>query len=143
MFDRLSQVTPGDRVRLALSKHREDSTNIMSEFLDFLKHQYAYVAIGEFRPGKFTEAQQLFEAAVSTYKQGFEGAYLLQETNSDRGIAVIFWDNIDDMDANRNEACEAIFAKMAHLFLKPPVTNFYEVCSKIDPQPAERPLASV
>ncbi len=106
----------------------------MSEFLDFLKHQFAYVAIGEFRPGKFAEAQQLFEAAVSTYDQGFEGAYLLQESNSDRGIAVIFWDNIDDMDANRNEVCEAIFAKMAHLFIKPPVTNFYEVCSKIDPR---------
>lgn len=103
----------------------------MSEFLDFLKHQYAYVAIGEFLPGKFGEAQQLFEAAVATYDRGFEGAYLLQEPNSDRGIAVIFWDEIDDMDANRNDRCEAILDKMAHLFVGTPSTNFYEVCSRI------------
>lgn len=103
----------------------------MSEFLDFLKHQYAYVAIGEFQAGKFGEAQQLFEAAVSTYSQGFQGAYLLQEPNSDRGIAVIFWDEIDDMDANRNATCETILQKMGHLFVTPPETKFYEVCSRI------------
>ncbi len=31
----------------------------MPEFLDFLKHKYAYVAIGEFKPGCFSEAQKL------------------------------------------------------------------------------------
>jgi hypothetical protein len=105
----------------------------MSEFLDFLKHQYAYVAIGEFKPGKFGEAQALFEAAVSTYGDGFEGGYLLQEPNSDRGIAILFWDEIDTMDATRSDACEAILKNMAPLFAAPPDTRFYEVNSKIDP----------
>lgn len=104
----------------------------MSEFLDFLKHKYAYVAIGEFQPGTFLEAEQLFEKAVSTYHDGFQGAYLLQEPGTDKGIAVIFWNNIEDMDANKNELCDAILAQMSHLFVTPPQTTFYEVCSEIE-----------
>jgi heme-degrading monooxygenase HmoA len=110
----------------------------MSEFLDFLKHKYAYVAIGEFQPGTFLEAEQLFEKAVSTYQEGFQGAYLLQEPGTDKGIAVIFWNNIEDMDANKNELCDAILQKMAHLFTSPPTTSFYEVCSEIEaPTPSQ------
>jgi len=104
----------------------------MSEFLDFLKHKFAYVAIGEFQPGKFLEAEHLFEQAVSTYKAGFKGAYLLQEPGTDKGIAVIFWENIEDMDANHNEVCDAILSQMSHLFVKAPKTSFYEVCSEIE-----------
>ncbi|NEP47663.1 MAG: antibiotic biosynthesis monooxygenase [Moorea sp. SIO3C2] len=105
----------------------------MSEFLDFLKHNYAYVAIGEFKPGKFQEAQDLYEKAVSTYIQGFKGAYLLQEPGTDRGIAVIFWESIADMEDNQSEAYEAILNQMSHLFTKAPTTSFYEVCSEIKP----------
>ena len=64
----------------------------MPEFLDFLKHKYAYVAIGEFKPGCFSEAQKLYEKAVSTYSTGFQGAFLLQKPGTDEGIAVIIWD---------------------------------------------------
>ncbi|MEB3831555.1 antibiotic biosynthesis monooxygenase [Phormidium sp. CCY1219] len=103
----------------------------MSEFLDFLKRKCAYVAIGEFKPGKFDEAKQLFEKAVSTYTTGFKGAYLLQEPNSDKGIAVILWDSIEDMEANQNEAYQAILNEMSHLFATAPTTSFYDVCSEI------------
>lgn len=103
----------------------------MTEFYDFLKRKYAYVALGEFKPGKFQEAQQLFEKAVSTYQKGFKGAYLLQEPDTDKGIAVIFWDNIRDMDANKNDCCDEILAQMAHLFVKAPTTSFYEVATEI------------
>ena len=106
----------------------------MSEFLDFLKHKYAYVAIGEFKPGKFDEAEQLFEKAVSTYTKGFKGSYLLQEPGTDKGIAIIFWENIEDMDENHSAAYEAIMNEMAHLFAKAPKTAFYEVCSEVHPQ---------
>ena len=106
----------------------------MSEFLDFLKHKYAYVAIGEFKPGKFAEAQRLYEKAVSTYTQGFKGAYLLQKPGTDEGIAIIMWDEIDNMQENISEAYEAIMKEMAHLFVKPPVTSFYEVNSEIGTQ---------
>lgn len=105
----------------------------MSEFLDFLKHKYAYVAIGEFKPGTFEEAQRLYEEAVSTYTQGFQGAYMLRQPGTDKGIAVIFWDHIDDMDANTNEAYQQILEKMSHLFIKSPTTTFYEVSSQIPP----------
>ncbi|MDB9313797.1 antibiotic biosynthesis monooxygenase [Spirulina sp. CS-785/01] len=103
----------------------------MSEFLDFLRHKYAYVAIGEFKPGKFDEAERLFVKAVSTYKQGFKGAYLLQEPGTDKGIAIIFWDNIEDMEANRNSLHEALLAEMSHLFDSAPHSSFYEVRSEI------------
>lgn len=103
----------------------------MSEFLDFLKHKYAYVAIGEFKPGKFDEAKQLFERAVSTYTHGFDGAYLLQEPGTDKGIAIILWENIEDMQDNQTEAYEAILKEMSPLFTHAPTTSFYEVCSEI------------
>ncbi|WP_019500504.1 antibiotic biosynthesis monooxygenase family protein [Pseudanabaena sp. PCC 6802] len=101
----------------------------MAEFLDFLRHQFAYVAIGEFKPGKFEEAKQLYEQAVSTYSQGFQGAYLLQEPGTDRGIAVIFWESMGDMEANHNAAHQAILDRMSYLFVKAPKTTFYEVVS--------------
>lgn len=103
----------------------------MSEFLDFLHHKYAYVAIGEFQPGRFAEAQRLYEKAVSTYTKGFKGAYLLQKPGTDEGIAVILWDKIDDMEDNQTEAYEAILHEMSPLFITKPNTSFYEVCSEI------------
>lgn len=107
----------------------------MSDFHDFLKRQYAYVAIGEFKPGKFEEAKNLYEQAVATYtKQGFDGAYLLQEPGTDKGIAIIFWESAADMEANKSAAHEALLEKMGHLFVKPPVTNFSEVVSEIEPK---------
>ncbi|ARV58582.1 antibiotic biosynthesis monooxygenase [Nostocales cyanobacterium HT-58-2] len=105
----------------------------MSDFHDFLKHQFAYVAIGEFKPGKFEEAKRLYEQAVSTYTQGFKGAYLLQEPGTDKGIAVIFWENVGDMEANHSEAYDNILKKMTPLFVKTPTTSFYEVVCEIDP----------
>ncbi|MEM8639685.1 MAG: antibiotic biosynthesis monooxygenase [Cyanobacteria bacterium P01_G01_bin.54] len=106
----------------------------MSEFLDFLKHPYAYVAIGEFKPGCFNEAEQLFVKAVSSYSQGFAGAYLLQKPGTDQGIAVIFWDDAADMEANRTAIHEAVMQEMKHLFAGVPETGFYEVASQVKPK---------
>lgn len=106
----------------------------MREFLDFLKHKCAYVAIGEFKPGRFGEAQRLFEKVVSTYSQGFKGAYLLQEPGTDKGIAIILWDKPEDMEANKNQIYEEVMEQMTPLFAKAPNTSFYELCSEIQPQ---------
>ena len=105
----------------------------MQEFSDFLKHnyQYAYVATATFKQGKFAEAQELFEKAVSTYTKGFKGAYLLQKPNTDEGIAFIIWEHLEDMEENRTEAYEKIMAEMKHLFATEPETDFYEVFSDI------------
>ncbi len=103
----------------------------MTEFLDFLRHKFAYVAIGKFKSGKFAEAQKLYEKAVSTYTTGFKGAYLLQKPGTDEGIAVIMWEKIEDMDANQTEAYQAILNEMNPLFVRRPTTSFYEVCSEI------------
>ena len=108
----------------------------MSEFLDFLQHQYAYVAIGEFQSGRFAEAQRLYEQAVSTYTKGFKRAYLLQKPGTDEGIAVIIWESIEDMQDNQSESYRQILQKMAPLFTTAPTTSFYEVCSEIDGQPS-------
>ncbi len=108
----------------------------MSDFHDCLKHQYAYVAVGEFKPGKFEEAKRLYEQAVSMYTTGFQKAYLLQEPGTDRGIAVIFWENMGDMEANHSEAQQKILQKMSPLFAKAPTTSFYEVVCEIQPKVA-------
>jgi hypothetical protein len=104
----------------------------MSEFHDFLRHKYAYVAIGEFKPGCFSEAQKLYEKAVSTYTHGFKGAFLLQKPGTDEGIAIIMWEKIEDMESNQSETYNRILKEMNHLFAKAPVTDFYEVCSEIN-----------
>jgi heme-degrading monooxygenase HmoA len=103
----------------------------MSDFQDFLKRQLAYVAIGEFKSGKFEEAQKLYEQAVATYGEGFRGTYLLQEPGTDRGIAIIFWESAADMEANRSEAHETLMKKMAPLFVEQPKTSFCEVVCDI------------
>ena len=110
----------------------------MSEFQDFLRRTFAYVAIGEFKSGKFEEAQRLYEEAVSSYGEGFKGTFLLQEPGTDRGISIIFWESAADMEANRNETHERILKEMAPLFVKSPSVGFYEVVCDI--QPAENPL---
>lgn len=112
-----------------------------SDFHDCLKRQLVHVAIGEFKPGKFCEAQQLYEQAVATYRQGFKGAYLLQEPGTDRGISVIFWDSVDEMDANQaQEQHRAILRKMTPLFVNLPQTAIYEVVAEIAPLSSEEPL---
>lgn len=108
----------------------------MSDFLDFLKHKFAYVATGEFKPGRFAEAQHLFERAVATYSHGFKGAYLLRESDCDRGIAVIFWNSREDMEAHQTQAHAEILQQMGHLFVTPPELKFYQVCSEVLSQPA-------
>lgn len=106
----------------------------MTEFQDFLKRNYAYVAIGEFKPGKFNEAEQLYEQAVSTYTHGFKGSYLLQEPGTDKGIAIILWESLGDMEENQSEVYQEILHKMNPLFTQPPTTAFYELVSEIKPK---------
>lgn len=114
----------------------------MTEFMDFLRHKFAYVAVGEFKPGKFEEARQLFEKAVSTYNQGFKGATLLQIPGTDKGIALVYWESVQDMAANQSEAYEAILRQMTPLFTRLPDTNIYEVVSEIQPDQEPVTLAS-
>ncbi|WP_373479423.1 antibiotic biosynthesis monooxygenase [Geminocystis sp.] len=106
----------------------------MQEFSDFLRHKCAYMAIATFKPGKFPEAQKLFEEAVATYNKGFKGAYLFQKPNTDEGIAFIIWEKIEDMEENQNETYEKIMGEMKHLFASPPKTDFYELSTEIKPQ---------
>ncbi|AKG24572.1 antibiotic biosynthesis monooxygenase family protein [Calothrix sp. 336/3] len=106
----------------------------MMDFQDFLRHQFAYVAIAEFKPGKFAEAKRLYEQAVATYTTGFKGAYLLQEPGTDKAIAVIFWESREDMDANHSAAYDKIIEKMMPLFATKPTIFFPEVVCELQPQ---------
>ncbi len=106
----------------------------MTDFQDFLIHKCAQVAIGEFKTGKFEEAQQLYQEAVSMYAEGFLGAYLLREKDTDRGISVIFWKSEEWMEANSSEAHQAILKEMAPLFSAVPMVSSYEIVSEILPK---------
>ncbi len=106
----------------------------MTDFQDFLIHTRAQVAIGEFKSGKFEAAQQLYQEAVSMYAEGFLGAYLLREKDTDRGISVIFWKSEELMEANSSEAHQAILKKMAPLFSAVPMVSAYEIVSEILPK---------
>ncbi len=41
----------------------------MSDFQDHLKHQYAYVARGEFKPGQFAVARELFVSRQTNHER--------------------------------------------------------------------------
>ena len=100
----------------------------MSDFQDFLKRDYAHITIGEFKPGKFAEAEKLYEEAVAAYGKGFRAAYLLQDPDSNRGISVILWDSLETLtQENQDEVHQAIFKKMAPLFTQLPEAKVYEV----------------
>ncbi|MCC5637301.1 antibiotic biosynthesis monooxygenase [Nostoc sp. CHAB 5844] len=101
------------------------------DFQDFLRHKFTHVAMGEFKPGKFEAAKKLYEEAVLTYTTGFKGAYLLQEPGTDRGISIIFWESVEDMEANQNEVYQNILKKMMPLFVEPPKTVVYELVCEI------------
>jgi heme-degrading monooxygenase HmoA len=106
----------------------------MSDFHDCLKRKLVHVAIGEFKPGKFPQAQELYEQAIATYGQGFEGAYLFQEPGTDRGISIIFWENVGDMSLNQTQLeHQAILKKMGSLFAQTPQTAVYELVSETQP----------
>lgn len=109
----------------------------MSDFQDFLKRALAYVAIGEFKPGKFEQARHLYEEAVATYGEGFKGAYLLQEPGTDKGISVIFWEGADEMQASSNENYQSILKEMNPLFAGAPQTSVYELVCEITPPTPE------
>ncbi len=106
----------------------------MSASTEMLKHKTAYVAIGEFKPGMFTKAQELYEKAVSNYSQGFKGSFLLNKTGTDEGIAIIMWDDASDMPDSQHDVHREFLEQMNKLFVKPPVTDFYEICSEIRAQ---------
>lgn len=107
---------------------------LMSDFQDFLTHAIAHVVIGEFQMGKFEQAQQVYQEAVSTFSDGFRGAYLLREKGTDRGISVIFWDSEDRMQASNTDAYQTILKKMDPLFIGKPQANAYEVVTEILPE---------
>ncbi|MEY2978806.1 MAG: antibiotic biosynthesis monooxygenase family protein [Prochlorotrichaceae cyanobacterium] len=100
----------------------------MSDFQDFLKRDYAHITMGEFKPGKFAEAEKLYEEAVAAYGSGFKAAYLFQDPDSNRGISVILWDSLEHLtQENQDEVHQAIFKKMAPLFTQLPEAKVYEV----------------
>lgn len=104
----------------------------MSDFQDFLKHSYAHVAIGEFKPGRFEEAAELYQQAIATFTTGLKGAYLLREPGTDRGISIILLEHDDDMEANENTTQQAILKKMAPLFSHAPKIGLYEVVCDVE-----------
>jgi len=110
----------------------------MEDFQDFLTHKIAHVTIGEFQVGKFDEARQIYQDAIATYGKGFQGAYLLQEPCSERGIAIILWDSEESMKANEGtEAHKLILKKMMPLFADTPKTTYYEVVTELQSPPTE------
>ena len=116
----------------------------MSDFQDFLRHEAVHVVRGEFKPGTFAQAQDLYSQAISTYSDGFEAAYLLREPNSDRGLSIIFWKSLEQMDEQqRNETHQAILAKMAALFTQQPESSVYELASHLVPDGKEVAVAGV
>ncbi|MEB3292536.1 MAG: antibiotic biosynthesis monooxygenase [Synechococcales bacterium] len=105
----------------------------MNDFQDCLMHRVAHVTIGEFKTGKFEEAQALYQEAIATYGEGFRGAYLLREPGSDRGMSVIFWDSADQMAASDSTQLQQILKHMAPLFASHPTSTDYEVVTECEP----------
>jgi heme-degrading monooxygenase HmoA len=95
----------------------------------------ARVITAQIEPGKIDEAIGIYRDSVVPAvkeKQGFKGAFLLTDPNSDRGISVTLWETEADMKAGEtsNYLREQI-AKFATVLLGPPVVEHYDVSVQV------------
>lgn len=95
---------------------------------------YARVTTIQIQPGKTEEGIQIFQDSVvlaARQQQGFKGALLLTDQNTNKGYAITFWETEADMKAGESSGYyQAQLAKVASIVAAPPTQESYEVSVK-------------
>lgn len=96
---------------------------------------YARTVTIQVRPNMVDEAQKLFsESVIPAAKQqkGFEGALLLSDPNSGKGMSVTLWETEADLKAGEGSGYfQEQIAKVGPLLVGPPTREVFMVAAKL------------
>ncbi len=92
---------------------------------------YARVTVFRLKKGRTDEAAGLFNGSIvpaARSQEGFRGAYFLADRESDRCVALTFWESAALAAANEeNRYYQEQLVKLISLFEEPPIREGYEV----------------
>ena len=92
---------------------------------------FARLTIVQVKIDKLDEAIKIYEDSVvptAKSQKGFQGAYLLTDRNTGKGISCTLWDSEEDAVANEQSGYyQEQVGKFKDFFTAPPVQEGYEV----------------
>ena len=92
---------------------------------------FARLTIVQVKPGTMDEAIKIMDESVSPAmkaQNGFCVAYLLTDSQTNKGISISLWDSEEDAVANEQSGYyQEQVAKFGALFAAPPIREGYEV----------------
>ena len=96
---------------------------------------FARLTIVQSKVDKLDEAIKIYEESIITAaksQKGFQGAYLLTDRNTGKGISCTLWDSEDDAFANEQSGYyQEQIDKLKDLLTAPPVREGYEVSVQV------------
>jgi len=92
---------------------------------------FARLTIVQMKTDKLDETIKIFEDSVvpaAKSQKGYQGAYLLTDRNSGKGISISLWDSEEDAIANEQSGYyQEQVGRFKNFFTAPPVQEGYEV----------------
>lgn len=85
----------------------------------------------QIQPGKTQEAIDIYNNSVvpvAKQQKGFQGAYLMTDAATGKGLSITVWETESDMvDGERSGYYQEQIARFGSLFSGAPVTDHYEL----------------
>jgi len=96
---------------------------------------FARLTIVQMKTDKLDETIKIFEDSVvpaAKSQKGFQGAYLLTDRNTGKGISCTLWDSEEDADANEQSGYyQQQLDKLKDFLTAQPVREGYEVSVQV------------
>ena len=96
---------------------------------------FARLTIVQVKIDKLDETIKIYEDSVvsaAKSQKGFQGAYLLTDRNTGKGISCTLWDSEEDAVANEQSGYyQEQLGKFKDFFTAPPTQEGYEVSVKV------------
>ena len=85
----------------------------------------------QIQPGKTQEAIDVYNNSVvpaAKAQKGFQGAYLMTDASSGKGLSITVWDSEADMEAGESSGYyQEQIGKFGSIFAGPPTMGHYEL----------------
>ena len=96
---------------------------------------FARITIVQGKVDKLDESIKIYEESIITAaksQKGFQGAYLLTDRNTGKGISCTLWDSEEDADANEQSGYyQQQLDKLKDFLTAQPVREGYEVSVQV------------
>ena len=91
----------------------------------------------QIQPRKTQEAIDVYNASVvpaAKSQKGFQGAYLMTDASSGKGLSITVWESEADMEAGESSGYyQEQIGKFGGIFAGPPSTDHYELSVEAGP----------